>query len=357
MLHDPVEAEILGRYGSNPTAPTAVLVKDTDESKSPAPPPPAVPQALQTTPTTAKPGHGPFGGNRVPLPQVPPRPDLRTIPVNEFRKGTFVFSENLCPNGSLVCEPHVRVKRAKLRVFMWFQDMGCVVGVGWGFVAGGGVRLGALKTDGWGVGAVIYRQRRTGLGSFGWRGLRCDVSSPHPLSFSLCTPVPSGWLVHACPPPFLVTSVSPLLKPIIPRSPPPPPPLYKSLQRSRRLFIPLRLILWHRAHLHLPRLPTARLPPPRHTHTSSPFLDAHPGGVQRIMMVDGSDLGKFWEVYQLHHRPHIRRLIEEYRIGNLTKEVTLLITYNPDHIHNRDPDPHTHSHPHTHPHPILNRTC
>lgn len=37
-------------------------------------------------------------------------------------------------------------------------------------------------------------------------------------------------------------------------------------------------------------------------------------------MVNGSDLGKFWEVYQLHHRPHIRELIEEYRIGSLSPE-------------------------------------
>ena len=32
-------------------------------------------------------------------------------------------------------------------------------------------------------------------------------------------------------------------------------------------------------------------------------------------MVDGQDLAKFWAVYQLHDRPHIRSLLEEYRIG------------------------------------------
>jgi len=42
----------------------------------------------------------------------------------------------------------------------------------------------------------------------------------------------------------------------------------------------------------------------------TPFLDAHPGGVSRIMMVQGQDLGKYWGVYQLHDRPHIRALLE-----------------------------------------------
>lgn len=35
-------------------------------------------------------------------------------------------------------------------------------------------------------------------------------------------------------------------------------------------------------------------------------------------MVNGRDLAKFWAIYQLHDRPHIRSLLEEYRIGNLT---------------------------------------
>jgi hypothetical protein len=48
------------------------------------------------------------------------------------------------------------------------------------------------------------------------------------------------------------------------------------------------------------------------------FLDAHPGGVDRIQMVNGQDLAKFWGVYDLHDRPHIRALLEEYRIGNMT---------------------------------------
>ena len=33
------------------------------------------------------------------------------------------------------------------------------------------------------------------------------------------------------------------------------------------------------------------------------FLDAHPGGATRIMMVNGLDLAPFWNVYKLHNRP------------------------------------------------------
>lgn len=48
------------------------------------------------------------------------------------------------------------------------------------------------------------------------------------------------------------------------------------------------------------------------------FMDAHPGGTDRIEMVNSQDLAKYWAVYDLHDRPHIRALLEEYRIGNLT---------------------------------------
>ena len=48
------------------------------------------------------------------------------------------------------------------------------------------------------------------------------------------------------------------------------------------------------------------------------FLDAHPGGPDRIMMVAGADLEAFWGIYKLHHRPHIKALLEEFRIGSLS---------------------------------------
>lgn len=52
----------------------------------------------------------------------------------------------------------------------------------------------------------------------------------------------------------------------------------------------------------------------------TPFLEAHPGGSSRIEMVNGSDLDAYWRVYNFHSdRPHIMQLLEEYRVGNLSK--------------------------------------
>jgi len=55
------------------------------------------------------------------------------------------------------------------------------------------------------------------------------------------------------------------------------------------------------------------------------FLEAHPGGSSRIEMASGQDLSKFWAVYKLHNRPHIRLLLEEFRIGTLSTEDALRI--------------------------------
>jgi len=52
----------------------------------------------------------------------------------------------------------------------------------------------------------------------------------------------------------------------------------------------------------------------------TPFLEAHPGGVTRIQMVNGQDLKAFWEVYKIHNRPHIQALLQDYRIGNLNEK-------------------------------------
>ncbi len=53
------------------------------------------------------------------------------------------------------------------------------------------------------------------------------------------------------------------------------------------------------------------------------FLKAHPGG-DRIEMANGLDLEPFWEVYRLHFRPHIQHLVEDFRIGNLSKADALI---------------------------------
>lgn len=56
------------------------------------------------------------------------------------------------------------------------------------------------------------------------------------------------------------------------------------------------------------------------------FMDAHPGGAMRIMMVSGQDLHAFWRVYhEIHDRPHIRELLEDYRIGSLSPEDAIIV--------------------------------
>jgi sulfite oxidase len=52
----------------------------------------------------------------------------------------------------------------------------------------------------------------------------------------------------------------------------------------------------------------------------TPFLEAHPGGTGRIEMTNGRDLSGYWSIYELHNRPHIHALLEEYRIGSLSPE-------------------------------------
>jgi len=52
----------------------------------------------------------------------------------------------------------------------------------------------------------------------------------------------------------------------------------------------------------------------------TPFVNAHPGGSDRLLMAKGCDLDKFWDVYKLHYRPHIQALIEDWRIGNLSEK-------------------------------------
>jgi len=49
------------------------------------------------------------------------------------------------------------------------------------------------------------------------------------------------------------------------------------------------------------------------------FMHHHPGGSTRIEMVGGNDLSGYWKIYTLHFREHIQRLLQKYRIGNLSE--------------------------------------
>ena len=55
------------------------------------------------------------------------------------------------------------------------------------------------------------------------------------------------------------------------------------------------------------------------------FMDHHPGGSTRIEMVGGNDLCGYWKIYTLHFREHIQKLLQKYRIGNLTETDRIII--------------------------------
>ena len=50
------------------------------------------------------------------------------------------------------------------------------------------------------------------------------------------------------------------------------------------------------------------------------FAAGHPGGIDRIHMVGGTDIAIYWDVYKLHYREKVVELIERYRVGNLSPE-------------------------------------
>ena len=50
------------------------------------------------------------------------------------------------------------------------------------------------------------------------------------------------------------------------------------------------------------------------------FIPKHPGA-KNIMMAAGGSIEPFWSIYAVHNNnPEVYTLLEEYRIGNLSKE-------------------------------------
>lgn len=49
------------------------------------------------------------------------------------------------------------------------------------------------------------------------------------------------------------------------------------------------------------------------------FVEQHPGGLEKIMLAAGSNIDPFWRMYQQHNVPHIREILEMYRIGDLVE--------------------------------------
>lgn len=47
------------------------------------------------------------------------------------------------------------------------------------------------------------------------------------------------------------------------------------------------------------------------------FLKVHPGGAEKIMMAAGGPIDLFWEMYPFHKVESVKKLLAEYRIGDL----------------------------------------
>lgn len=50
------------------------------------------------------------------------------------------------------------------------------------------------------------------------------------------------------------------------------------------------------------------------------FVAQHPGGPSKLMLAAGGPLEPFWALYAVHNQPHIRELLAEYKIGELSPE-------------------------------------
>ena len=47
------------------------------------------------------------------------------------------------------------------------------------------------------------------------------------------------------------------------------------------------------------------------------FVDQHPGGGEKIMLAAGGSLEPFWAVFAAHNTDEVRKMLEEWRIGNI----------------------------------------
>jgi len=57
-------------------------------------------------------------------------------------------------------------------------------------------------------------------------------------------------------------------------------------------------------------------------------FSGHPGGVGRLQMAAGGDLGVYWKVYKQHNRGHVKEHMERYKIGEVSAEDMATITSN-----------------------------
>ncbi|KAG2383711.1 hypothetical protein C9374_004382 [Naegleria lovaniensis] len=47
------------------------------------------------------------------------------------------------------------------------------------------------------------------------------------------------------------------------------------------------------------------------------FIEAHPGGTEKIMLAAGKSIEPFWNIYRQHHTKEVYEILEQYKIGEL----------------------------------------
>ncbi|XP_004466142.1 sulfite oxidase, mitochondrial [Dasypus novemcinctus] len=50
------------------------------------------------------------------------------------------------------------------------------------------------------------------------------------------------------------------------------------------------------------------------------FVGLHPGGPSKLMLAAGGPLEPFWALYAVHSQPHVREILAQYKIGELSPE-------------------------------------
>ncbi|KAB0397254.1 hypothetical protein E2I00_005307 [Balaenoptera physalus] len=62
------------------------------------------------------------------------------------------------------------------------------------------------------------------------------------------------------------------------------------------------------------------------------FVDLHPGGPSKLMLAAGGPLEPFWALYAVHNQSHVREILAQYKIGELSpddKAASILKTSDP----------------------------
>jgi len=80
------------------------------------------------------------------------------------------------------------------------------------------------------------------------------------------------------------------------------------------------------------------------------FVEAHPGGKEKILLAAGSNVEPYWNIYRQHYKQAVENILKNYHIGTTNPEEWASSTSNEEHINNpyasdpeRNPILHYHS--------------